>query len=592
MKLRLFLFVSLTITALIPVLVYGVWPQSRAFDKEVADVSERHLLLAQNIGVALERYDRDIKATFNTLTTNLIHGSHLFSTHEMLTNLNFRHICVATIPDGLITGELSNDAVPCPDRVPPALFREFMETATADVARFTEVMPGPDGKPMMYVLRIVGDKLAIGGITTKYFVDLGEAIAFGKRGHAAIVDHMGNVLAHPLPAWRAAMKNIAQVAPVRRMMNRETGVATFYSPALKGDMIAGFTWVPGANWGVMIPQPVSELRERADIVQKYATTVIIFGLAVAGLASWVLSGHLTRPVLAVVDAAREVAAGKHQVRVETEKRAIPQEFRMLTQSFNAMAESLDQFANTRNAALTEAESANRAKTEFLSNMSHELRTPLNAIIGFTDIMREKIFGELGHPRYAEYAEDISHSGRHLLSIINELLDLSKIDAGQTVLDEHPFDIGRTLKSCAQMVARGETGPEDRIRVDTAEHLPRFNGDERLIKQIILNLLSNSDKFTPEGGQINASAKVADNGGINIHIHDTGCGIATNDIDSVLEPFGQVRSDRHHTNEGTGLGLPISRGLTELHGGEFTLESELNAGTSVTLSFPPERTITA
>jgi len=590
MKLRPILFLSLSFVALIPVIVFGVWPHSQAYDKELSDVSERHLLLAQNIGAALERYDRDVKATFKSVVSNLVQGTNISQTQEMLSNLDFRHICMATFEDGKIVNGLHEDAAKCPLSIPAKRFKLFKNLASSEEVRFTEVLPGPSGKPLLYLVWLISDQIAIGAIRTDYIVSLGKSIAFGKRGHAAIVDHTGKILAHPLADWRAAMKDISKISPVKRMLNHETGVSTFYSPALKEDMIAGFTWVSGANWGVMIPQPISELRERADIVQRYALYVIIAGVVAAAIVSWILSGYLTMPVLAVAQAAKRLEIGDKSVRVVINERAIPLELKKLQTSFNSMAEAIEISTNRQIDALSEAETANRAKTDFLANMSHELRTPLNAIIGFTQMMKDMVFGPLGDPKYVEYADDIDHSGRHLLTIINELLDLAKIDAGQTVLNEKSFNIGTVIRSCTQMVLVDGSNSTNRIQIKIPDKLPEFSGDERLIKQIVLNLLSNAVKFTPDNGLISVSAWLDESGGISVCITDTGCGIAHDDISKVLEPFGQARSDTHHTHEGTGLGLPISKGLTELHEGTFTLISTLEKGTSVSINFPPERTV--
>jgi len=285
MKLRFILFISLSLAALIPVVFLGVWPHSRAYEKEISDVSERHLLLAQNLSSALERYSRDVKATFKTLTLNMVAHTKLAGTDEILKNLNFRHICIAALADGSVMSTLNEQIAPCPKHIPPKRFAIFKSIASPDDVKFTEVMSGPDDHPVMYVVWLINNKLAVGSITTNYFVNLGKAISFGKKGHAAIVDHKGNVLAHPLKSWHRTRKNIAKVPAVKRMLRHETGVSTFYSPALKDDMIAGFTWVPGANWGVMIPQPLSELRDRADAVQRYAMNVIIAGVIVTAILS-------------------------------------------------------------------------------------------------------------------------------------------------------------------------------------------------------------------------------------------------------------------------------------------------------------------
>ncbi|MDA1099302.1 MAG: ATP-binding protein [Proteobacteria bacterium] len=363
MGLRLLLFIVLSMAALIPVVFFGVWPHSRAFDKELSDVTDRHLLLARNMGAALQRYDRDVKSTFRSLTLNLVRDTPLTATKEILSNLNFRHICVARIGDGTVVHSLYEEGAPCPERVPAKRLAIFKEIASKDEVKFTEVLPGPHGGPLIYVVLIVGDYLSVGAITTDYIVELAKAISFGTRGHAAIVDHKGKVLAHPLPMWRQTMKDISAVEPVKRMLNMETGVATFYSPALKDDMIAGFAWVPGPNWGVMIPQPLSELRARADAVQRYALGVIAAGVLAAAILSWFLSGYLTRPVLAVVNTAREMAGGVRSVRVPAINKAAPRELKALRETFNAMANANDA-AHQKLTAVAEAVSSATGENAF------------------------------------------------------------------------------------------------------------------------------------------------------------------------------------------------------------------------------------
>lgn len=242
------------------------------------------------------------------------------------------------------------------------------------------------------------------------------------------------------------------------------------------------------------------------------------------------------------------------------------------------------------AAKDEAQTANRAKSEFLAHMSHELRTPLNYILGFTQIMREQVFGPLGDERYLDYAMNVNHSGQHLLDLINDILDISKVESGEVILDETVFDLERVLQSCIRMVT-GEAGEaEDRIGLEAAADIGHFKGDRRIIKQVILNLLSNANKFTPSDKPISLAVTEEASGGISIEVADEGCGIARDDIAKVLEPFGQVRSGSHQAHAGTGLGLSLSKMLTELHGGRLSIDSELGEGTRVRLSFPEARRV--
>ena len=229
------------------------------------------------------------------------------------------------------------------------------------------------------------------------------------------------------------------------------------------------------------------------------------------------------------------------------------------------------------------EAANRHKSEFLANMSHELRTPLNAIIGFSEVLQEKLFGELNE-KQAEYTDDILSSGRHLLSLINEILDLSKVEAGRMELELAAFDLPLAIDNARTFVRERATRHGIALDVTVDKRLGEIVGDERKIKQILLNLLSNAVKFTPEGGRIGIEARQAD-GVVEISVSDTGVGIAPEDQPKIFEEFRQVGSDYAHKTEGTGLGLTLAKKFVELHGGKIWVESEVGKGSKFTFTLP-------
>jgi signal transduction histidine kinase len=250
-------------------------------------------------------------------------------------------------------------------------------------------------------------------------------------------------------------------------------------------------------------------------------------------------------------------------------------------------EQAERTAAAERAAKERAEAANRAKTEFLANMSHELRTPLNAIIGFSELMPARIGNRAS---ILEYAKDIQNSGLHLLNVINDILDLSKIEASDLQLDEEKVELKEIFEASLAMVRHRADGKRLTFRVEQPEAMPKLLGDDRRLKQVLINLLSNAVKFTPAEGSITLTAGVTAAGGIEIKVTDTGIGIPAEHLEAVMQPFVQVDSSLNRKYDGTGLGLPLAKAFVELHGGTLRLDSTIGAGTTVTAAFPAQRTL--
>ncbi|MEO1066140.1 MAG: HAMP domain-containing sensor histidine kinase [Pseudomonadota bacterium] len=239
-----------------------------------------------------------------------------------------------------------------------------------------------------------------------------------------------------------------------------------------------------------------------------------------------------------------------------------------------------------------AEEANLAKSRFLATMSHELRTPLNAILGFSEVIKEELLGPLENPSYKEYVTDIHSSGQHLLNLINEILDLSRIEAGKYELAEDAVYLFDIVEDCQTLMQLRAKSKDLTVQINGEENMPRMWADERAIRQIVLNLMSNAIKFTPRGGEIMVNVGWTSGGGQYISVQDNGPGIPEEEIPVVLSQFGQGSISIKSAEQGTGLGLPIVQALVNMHGGTFDLKSKLRAGTRVTVSLPRNRVMEA
>ncbi|MBD3667360.1 MAG: HAMP domain-containing protein, partial [Kangiella sp.] len=367
-----------------------------------------------------------------------------------------------------------------------------------------------------------------------------------------------------------------------------------------------------------------ELSFHAEEIQHSTRIALIVGALIAGLLAWWLAGRLTEPIRRIEEASTQLASGRLPDPVEAKGLLMPAEMASLADNFNRMAErmrergeerdrvvadmqllksELEQRVAERTLELTmeigerdraekellrskaEVEYANRAKTEFLAHMSHELRTPLNAILGFAEVVRD-VDPERARPeQIKQYVQYIHDSGSHLLTLINDLLDISRIEVGAMVLEPQVIDLRETAESCVTIVTERATKAGLKMAVDLATDLGEIEADPTRLRQILLNLLINAVKFTPKGGTIGLKCRRLADGEAEFIITDTGIGIAPEDMSRIMEPFSQARHSHVSKNEGTGLGLPLAKAFAELHGGSLRVESEMGKGTTVRVIVP-------
>jgi two-component system cell cycle sensor histidine kinase PleC len=411
---------------------------------------------------------------------------------------------------------------------------------------------------------------------------------------------------HPLGAASWACGMLCVHAVILRFCNRylAEGAAPSTNKKWRLRFIA-LDLIYGLSWTVILVHPTG-----ADIVSNSlmmflmllvvaVSSMLAASLPIAALAatapvtlgvalSFILRGTLDNYVLAVLAVAAEgyfalLAHRLHSTTLATlEARA----------EKDALIGELEQAKAISDEARHRAEAANVAKSRFLAQMSHELRTPLNAILGFSEVMKSEIFGGHAVPVYKDYSADIHNSGVHLLNLINEILDLSRIEAGRYELNEEAVSVVHVVADCHHLLKLRATSRGITIHEVFEQGMPRIWGDERACRQIVLNLLSNSIKFTPQGGEIWLKVGWTASGGQYLSCKDTGSGIAEDEIPIVLASFGQGSNSIKSAEQGAGLGLPIAKSLIDMHGGTFTLKSKLRIGTEVIITFPPERVMSA
>jgi signal transduction histidine kinase len=482
--------------------------------------------------------------------------------------------------------------------------QEFIQ-ARANEQYFGEVaFDQRDNRPHMIVAvpeDAPGSGVIVGDVDLRSVLEVIDRAQVGTQGYAYAVDSSGELIAHPdsnLVLRHTSFASLPQVhAALHGPPTATAHVVTSGRDSNGQEVLSAFQSVDPPGWWVFVEEPTSEAFAPIQAAIWRTVTLLIVFLAVAVITSVLLARNLVRPIESIQTAAASIGAGGLNQRIEVKS---SDELGALADEFNHMAERLQAFyadlehqVQERTQELAgalaeldvktrELEAASHHKSAFLANMSHELRTPLNAISGFSQVLRKQLFGEI-NDKQAEYLDDILGSARHLLSLIDDVLDLAKVEAGQIELQVAPFSLPEALERGVVVVRERAIKGDVRISVSSDPAVSTVVGDERRIRQVMFNLLSNAVKFTPPGGTIDVTAAQLD-GEVRVSVRDTGPGIAPEDRDRIFEEFQQAAAGKAQ-REGTGLGLALSKRLVELHHGRIWVDSELGKGSTFTFTLP-------
>jgi signal transduction histidine kinase len=481
---------------------------------------------------------------------------------------------------------------------------EFVRTK-ADTPYFGDVaFDERDARPHMTVAVAEsgpGAGVIVADVDLRSVVDAIARARIGDTGYAYAINSTGELIAHPdknlvlghtnlatLPQVHAALAGAAMVRADVVTNGRDPG---------GHEVLSAFQRIDPPGWWVFVEEPLSvAFAPIESAIWRTALLLVVF-LLVAIVTSVLLARNLVRPIESIQVAAAKIGSGALDQRIDISSRdelgALAEEFNRMAARLQASYVGLEREVQERTRELASAlakldeksrelEAASHHKSEFLADMSHELRTPLNAISGFSQVLRRQLFGEINE-KQAEYLDDIRASARHLLALIDDVLDLAKVEAGQIELEVAPFSLREALERGVVVVRERATRDDVRITLTSDPGVDTVTGDERRIRQVVFNLLSNAVKFAPAGSTVGVAASRVD-GDVRVSVTDSGPGIAPEDQERIFEEFQQAAAGKEQ-REGTGLGLTVSRRLVELHGGHIWVDSERGKGSTFVFTLP-------
>ena len=618
------LLTSIVLTSLIPISILGYKLYDMAWDNAWREITEKHQLLAENLSPSVSMYITDRKQILQALAAELSALPAVKSSKPPKTLIRsilgsvrgFHSISWINLNGEILFSQFSEIYHPHFD-VNISKNETFL-AAKKGQWKISNLITSPiSGEPALLMAQPIVDQddqitsVLVAELDTVVLEELRKKIKFGIGGHSAFVDEKGHAIAHPNPDWAAEAKDLSHINVVKNMMAGKTGVTEFYSPFIKENMVVGYTSVPELGWGIMVPQPKSEVEKQVNDLLYTQLQWGLLGLTIALFLGLLLSRWITKPINTLLTGTKDLLASQFQQELPKLSHYAPREIQKLSDALttlqqavnnshseiNKLNESLQQKVEDatrqlRNAnkqlevVAHEAEQASRAKSSFLANMSHELRTPMNAIIGYGELLEE----DAKESNAVELIPDIQkilRAGKHLLTLISDILDLSKIEAGKMEMHVETFALRALIHDIEQTIEPLADSNHNEFEIIYNEDLGEMTSDITKVKQILFNLLSNAFKFTRDGKvtlQI-SNCMVGDKEMFKFTVEDTGIGMSEDQIQNLFMEFSQADTSTTRKYGGTGLGLAISRFFCHMMYGDINVSSTPGKGSKFTVTLP-------
>ena len=584
---KVFLLLLVSILAVGSVVQF--WNHRTLLDREVELVSDKHLVIASNLALSLSRYVRDVSLIFShaaeAIGADMANPAVVREHLVLLEQMNIDKIAILSDSNAVIdTYSLRNGITVLPEEDVLEQLRLFSTENLYNV-QFSNLLRLGDQRYFVLGFSLPNDRLAIAYLSPAYVKSVQEDITFGELGHSAIFDATGRAIAHPVPRVEEGMMDASGIPTVAKMMNRLTGVDTFFSPPMQADMIAGYTFVSETGWGVMVPQPMQELTDsvRSSLRQTDLLTLVA-SLALA-LAGWFLTQSLVRPIRRFTESSLDIAEGNYEVTLpEREKSSL--EMWRLNEALKTMVVKVRASNEALEQALEIEAAESKRKDEFLIVASHEIRNPLSGVIGMLSACREIVTDE----DVSRYLDIASRSATRLNTIVTDMVSVVEERVGLEPISDVTFDVRKEFDDLAIMheKAAKDAGLSFHFEPKNLDNMHVTADRDRLV-QVVVNLLSNAIKFTKKGTISLGVALVVDpngtSGTLAIVVRDTGIGIKQEDQARIFETFYQVDRSYSRRHGGLGIGLSIVKQIVLRMGGKISLESKEGEGSEFRLKIP-------